>query len=166
MNIDELKVQKEPMNKGCEYGMALLRQSISKLGLARSVVADKNDVVFIGDKVLETAKRCGIHKVSVVETTGDTLVVVKRTDVDSESVKGKELSLVDNLCNIENIDWDAKNVRRALNTYYGFNPLNWGGDACVVQELKITDLIRPEVERKEEKGEKKFIPTDQLSLFD
>ena len=166
MEISELKEQKEPMNAGCNYGNDMLRHSIKKHGLTRSIVADKNNIVFVGDKVFRMAKELGIKKVHVIETTGDTLVVVKRTDVDADSVKGKEIALVDNLTTEENLEWDAENVTKAANTHFGFNPLEWGGDACVVREIRIEDLLKEDVTRVTDKKDKPFVAIQQQSLFE
>lgn len=166
MDINDLRQQPQPMNKGCDYGMDMLMHAIKKHGLARSVVADKNNVVFVGDKVFKAAKQLGINKIHVVETNGDTLVVVKRTDIDSESVKGKDISLVDNLSSQENLEWDSDSVISATNTHFGFNPLEWGGDACVVRETKIEDLLQDTVQKVQGKQDKQFTPSMQQSLFD
>jgi hypothetical protein len=166
MEISDFKQQDAPMNKGCVYGKGILEHAIRKHGLTRSVVSDKNNVIFVGDKVFRLAKELGIKKVQVVETTGDTLVVVKRIDIESESVKGKEISLSDNLTTQENLEWNADNVIKSANTHFGFNPLEWGGDSCVVQETKIEDLLRQDVTKAPIKEEKQFTPTLQQSLFD
>lgn len=162
----ELTKQNKPLNKGCQYGVDLLSQSISELGLARSIVVDKNNVIINGDKVYQVAKQLGIKKAAIIETTGDTLVIVKRIDIDATSKAGLELSLVDNLCAKEGIVWDSNTIIKKTRDNVAFNPKKWGGDECVIQELDIKQLLINNTTTTSQKVEKQFIVDKQLSLFD
>ena len=62
-----------------------MERSLNELGAGRSILIDKNDNIIAGNKTQEAAIKAGITKVRVVETTGDELVAVKRTDVDIDS---------------------------------------------------------------------------------
>lgn len=167
MEINDFKTIERPMNQGCSYGMRMIEHSIGSLGLARSVVADANNVIIVGDKVYRAALAQGIKKVEVVETDGDTLVVVKRTDVRYGDKKSLSLSLVDNLSCLENIEWNADSVQENVNNCFGFNPIEWGGDACLLKPLCITDLLNDDVEIKNKQvNEQQFVPNKQLNLFD
>lgn len=169
MNIEDIKKQEHPMNRGTQFGKNLLKRSLQMLGLTRSIVVDKNDIVLCGDKVLDTARELGIRKVQVVETTGDTLIVVKRTDVDASSRKGLEISLVDNLCSEQNLNWDAKEVIWNSNKNMSFNPiLDWNAKQCVVEELDIEQYLKDGVALANKKDKKTQVLPEhkQLSLFD
>ena len=166
MEINEIIPNTNPMNKGSDYGNDMIFHSIKLLGLGRSIVVDKNNIVISGDKVLNQCKKIGIKKLHVIETTGDTLIVVKRIDVKSTDKTGLLLSLVDNLSNAENLDWNADNVENNMNTNLGFNPIEWGGDACCVKDLEIETLLNENVVKSNPKTPKDFKEPIQLSLFE
>lgn len=48
-----------------------------------------------GNKSQQAAIAAGIKKVRVIETTGDELVAVKRTDVDIDSAEGRKMAYLD-----------------------------------------------------------------------
>ena len=92
-SLDDLTPDDRNMNKHTSYGMSLIEKSIRKHKFGRSILVDKNDRIIGGNGVTETAASIGATKTIVVETTGDELVVVKRTDVDLDSKEGREQQL-------------------------------------------------------------------------
>lgn len=112
-------------NKGTEFGMKMLDQSIDRLGFGRSILLDKDNRIVAGNKTFEKALEKGITKVIVVETTGDQLVAVKRVDTDLDSKDGRELALADNAVAKENLAWD-KEVLERLSTDFGVDRGEWG----------------------------------------
>ena len=44
----------------------------------------------------------------MIETTGDELVAVKRTDVDIDSAEGRKMAYLDNLTTQVNLTWDVR----------------------------------------------------------
>lgn len=113
------------MNKHNQYGMSLLEKSISTLGLGRSILVDKNNRIIAGNGVTETAANLGLEDCIIVETTGDQLVVVKRTDVDLDSKIGRELALADNAIAHVNLEWDVEAVQE-LSDQWNIKPEDWG----------------------------------------
>lgn len=95
-NIKDLEFDNLNFNLGSVQGESLLEKSLSKLGAGRSVLADKNLRIIAGNKTAEKFGELGNQKIIIVETTGDELVVVKRTDIDLDSQEGRELALADN----------------------------------------------------------------------
>ncbi len=93
-------------NKGTERGQGLLEQSFRRFGAGRSILVDKNNKIIGGNKSHEMATQLGMKSL-VVETDGDTLVVVKRKDVDLDTAEGRELALADNRVGEVNLSWDA-----------------------------------------------------------
>lgn len=83
-------------NKGSERGDELLTKSLDTLGAGRSILVDKNNRVIAGNKTLSKFIELGNSDIEIIETTGDKLVVVKRTDIDLDSTAGRELALADN----------------------------------------------------------------------
>ena len=110
-------------NKGNEKGRELIKKSISKLGAGRSILIDKNNRIIAGNKTVENAIASGLIELQIVETTGNKIIAVKRTDIDLDSKKGRELALADNATAKANIEWDAE----ALNEDWSKEELSdWG----------------------------------------
>jgi uncharacterized protein (DUF1330 family) len=94
--ITDLEFDDKNFNLGSEYGTKLLDNSFSKFGAGRSVLVDKNNRLIAGNKSAEMFGQLGNENIIIVETTGDELVVVKRTDIDLDSQQGREMALADN----------------------------------------------------------------------
>ena len=58
-------------------------------------LVDRNGNIIAGNKSQQAAIAAGIKKVRVIETTGDELVAVKRTDVDIDSAEGRKMAYLD-----------------------------------------------------------------------
>lgn len=112
--IDELKFDKKNFNKHTAKGMGLLEKSLSKFGGGRSVLVDKDNNIIAGNGIVEAAASVGLTKTRVIETTGDELVVVKRTDVELDSERGREMALADNATAAADLDWDFENINNEL----------------------------------------------------
>lgn len=94
-------------NKGTARGRSLLEHSFRQLGAGRSILVDKNSVAIAGNKSLEVAAELGLA-VKEVETDGNTLIVVKRTDLDLlTDPKAKELAIADNRTSEVGLEWDG-----------------------------------------------------------
>ena len=91
--IDKLIPDNINANKGTEYGQHLVESSLRQFGAGRSILLDKNNRIIAGNKTIENAAAIGLENVIVIETTGDQIVAVKRTDVDLDSKFGRELML-------------------------------------------------------------------------
>lgn len=111
--LKELAFDDKNINKGSEFGMALLGKSITETGMGRSLLADKNGVLIAGNKTLEAAVAAGIDTVTVVETDGTEIVVVKRTDLDINTPRGIKAKILDNTVSAHNYVEDAQ-VAQAL----------------------------------------------------
>ena len=106
-SIDSLIPDDKNFNKGTEFGDHLMDDSLRKFGLGRSILLDKNDRIIAGNKTTEKAAELGFENVLIVETDGNTLVAVKRKDIDLDSAKGRELALADNATSKANLCFDA-----------------------------------------------------------
>ena len=124
-SLDDLTPDDRNMNKHTSYGMSLIEKSIRKHKFGRSILVDKNDRIIGGNGVTETAASIGATKTIVVETTGDELVVVKRTDVDLDSKEGREMALADNATAVADIEWDAEAVKE-IEGEFEISPEDWG----------------------------------------
>jgi hypothetical protein len=124
-NVEVLIPDNKNFNKHTEYGMHILEESIRKFGLGRSILIDKNNRIIAGNGVVETASQIDLDKVLVVETMGNTLVAVKRTDIDLDSAKGRELALADNATSKANLAWDMDIITEQAERF-AIDPEDWG----------------------------------------
>lgn len=79
--------QHNPRNIG------VIEDSMQTDGVGRSIFVDQNNVTVAGAGALEAAQQAGIKRAAIIETDGDTLVVVKRTLTPEQRTR---LALADN----------------------------------------------------------------------
>lgn len=108
VDISDLIPDDKNFNKGNEFGESLIEKSFNKFGAGRSVLIDKNNRLIAGNKSTEKFSAQGGQKVVIIETDGDTLVAVKRNDIDLDTPEGRELALADNATAKANIVFDAE----------------------------------------------------------
>jgi hypothetical protein len=123
--IDQLIPDDVNFNKGTEYGQSLIEKSLRQFGAGRSILLDKNNRIIAGNKTVENAGQIGLDKVLIVETTGEEIVAVKRTDIDLDTKEGRELALADNATGAANLDWDETALSEATETW-GIDSEGWG----------------------------------------
>ena len=78
-----------------ERNLKLIEKSLKECGAGRSIVADADGVIIGGNATYKTAQKLNIPT-KVIETDGNTLVILKRTDLKTNSKKRKKLALLDN----------------------------------------------------------------------
>lgn len=110
-SIKELKFDDKNFNKHTEFGMSLLEKSLKENGAGRSILIDKDNNIIAGNGIIEAAGQVGLEKVKIVETTGDEIVAVKRTDVSLNSHQGRRMALADNATAKADLEWDEENLR-------------------------------------------------------
>ena len=92
--ISDLITDVNNLNRGSEYGGHLLEKSVEKFGLGRGIVVDINNNIIGGNHISETAFAKGFTDVVFVETTGNTLVVTRRIDVDKTTPEGLQKAII------------------------------------------------------------------------
>ena len=117
-NIKTLIPDDRNFNKGTEMGKRLIEESLRRFGAGRSILLDKNNRIIAGNKTIENAESVGLDNVLIVETDGRQIVAVKRTDIDLDSDKGRELALADNATNQANLLWDEEAIEKAAEAYH------------------------------------------------
>lgn len=127
-SIDSLVPDNLNANKGTEYGQHLIEESLRKFGAGRSILIDKNNRIIAGNKTVENAANVGLENVIVVETDGNHIVAVKRSDIDLDSEKGREMALADNATGSVNLEWDADAIEQITEQWCDINPDDWGID--------------------------------------
>lgn len=170
-NSDENFYLTPSFNKGQIGTDKLLPQAIKKLGCGRSILVDAQNNVICGNGTLKAVVEAGIKKVRVIDTTGDELIVVRRTDVMPDTKKQCDLKLTDNLIASQRLKWDADLVNSTMDKIIAFDVNVWNGQECAVKELNISDLIKDDVDVKDKSAEKSKIKDksgelQQLNLFE
>lgn len=129
INIEELVQDDHNLNKGTQEGQRLMERSFRELGAGRSILVDKDGRIIAGNKSQKAAMAAGIRKVRVIETEGDELIAVKRTDLSLDSKEGRELAYADNLTTQVNLAWDEIELDHLQTEVEGFDTSDWGFDA-------------------------------------
>lgn len=94
MQIKDLKQDKRNYRKHNKQNLDLIKKSVSEVGLGRSVVIDNENEIVCGNGLVSTLDKN--TPIKVIETDGSELVVVKRTDLNTNDEKRKQLAIMDN----------------------------------------------------------------------
>ena len=94
MQIKDLKQDKRNYRNHNERNLNLIKKSVSEVGLGRSVVIDNENEIICGNGLVSTLDKN--TPIKVIETDGSELVVVKRTDLNTNDEKRKQLAIMDN----------------------------------------------------------------------
>ncbi|MDR1348272.1 MAG: hypothetical protein LBJ63_07625, partial [Prevotellaceae bacterium] len=95
MNDEEIKLDPNNYRKHSEQNLSFINKSIVLGGTLRSIATDNDNVIIAGNGVYQEAQKLGIP-CRVIETKGDELIVVKRTDLSTNDEKRKLLAMADN----------------------------------------------------------------------
>ena len=159
IDIQELAQDGHNFNKGNEQGQQLMERSFKELGAGRSILLDRNGNIIAGNKSQKAAIAAGIKKVRVIETTGDELVAVKRTDVDIDSAEGRKMAYLDNLTTQVNLTWDETELEAVQADVEGFEVSDFGFDIADLPQVVMPTGDETEeqaIERKRKEFEEKM----------
>jgi len=131
-SIADLKPDTKNANKGSQRGRGLLEKSLRRYGAGRSVVVDRDGLIIAGNKTIDVAAELDLP-VKVVQTNGEEVVVVQRTDLDIDSEAGRGLAIADNRTSEVSLDWDPETLADLSDTVDLFQ--FWGDD-------ELTELLR------------------------
>lgn len=110
-DIYEFTPDPKNANKGTQRGLKLLQESLSSLGVGRSILLDRNKKIIAGNKTAESAASLGITRALVIPTDGKKLVAVQRTDLDlTKDLEARRLALLDNRVGEMDLSWDAERL--------------------------------------------------------
>lgn len=133
-DIKDLKFDDKNFNQHTKFGMSQLERSLRNYGAGRSILVDKDNNIIAGNGIAEAAGQMGITKTRVIETTGDELVVVKRTDIKLDSKEGREMALADNATSAADLKWDEENIK-SESEKWGIDFDSWGIDLKPFKEI-------------------------------
>jgi hypothetical protein len=111
-DLSDLSPDSRNANRGTKRGRELVSRSLADCGAGRSILADAQGQVIAGNKTLEQAKAINMP-IKVVETNGNELVVVQRTDLDLNDPQGKarKLAYLDNRTSELDLSWDMSKLK-------------------------------------------------------
>jgi hypothetical protein len=91
--------------------LGMVVDALRKVGAARSIVIDEDNVVLAGNGVTEAATAAGITKLQIVDVAGDTLVAVRRRGLSPD--QKRELAIYDNR-SAELAEWNLEQLATDL----------------------------------------------------
>ena len=147
-NISDLRFDDKNFNDHSEYGMSLLEKSLQDFGAGRSILIDKNNNIIAGNGIIEAAGNIGLEDMQIVETTGDKIVAVKRTDIELNSKKGRGLAMADNATSAANLSWNKGNIEE-VSEQFDLDPGEWISDWDKDEAAEVEEDEAPEVNESE-----------------
>jgi len=112
IKLSDLKQDNKNANLGSPRGQTAIETSLQKYGAARSIVVDRDNNILCGNHLAEAASTVGLDEnVIVVETTGNQVVAVKRTDLSIEDSNARELAYADNQSASLSLNWDITQLK-------------------------------------------------------
>jgi DNA modification methylase len=116
VNIRDLRPDPKNLNRGTARGKEAVLSSIEAYGLGRAIVVDRDDQIIAGHTTAACAEAAGLDDAVVVETTGDQLVIVRRTDLSLSADDGRArgLGIADNRSSELGLNWDLKALGEQL----------------------------------------------------
>lgn len=138
----EIKFDKRNYRKHNDKNKNLINKSLKECGAGRSIVIDNEGEIIAGNGIYEQAKKLKIPT-KIIETDGSELVVVKRTDLNTDDEKRKQLAIMDNSTS-DSSEFDSD----SLQADFDFEQLqDWGLDLefeAIDEEKEIVEDEVPE----------------------
>ena len=156
VDIDDLIQDDHNFNKGTEEGARLIERSFKDYGAGRSVLIDKNNRLVGGNKAQKGFKGAGFRKVVIVDSDADTLVAVRRKDVDLDSKEGRDMALLDNLTTQVNLAWDNVELQQVGADVEGFDVGDFGVSAEDIPMIEPKESVSDHTQNEDNDEE----PTD------
>lgn len=94
LKLKDIKFDKHNYRIHSQKNKDLIKKSIEEAGIGRSIVIDAENEIIGGNGIVSQLPKD--TKIKVIETKGDELVVVKRTDLKTNDEKRKKLAILDN----------------------------------------------------------------------
>jgi DNA modification methylase len=114
-------------NKHTAYGMDLLEKSVNKVGIIESITVSNDDKIISGNARHEIIGKNFTKEAIVIETDGTQPIIIKRTDIESDTKQFYEASILANTTSKKNIDFDME-VIDALVEEYDIDVVDLGVD--------------------------------------
>lgn len=139
MEVKDLKFDKRNYRRHNETNQALIKKSINDVGFGRSVVIDAENEIICGNGVVSQVDKK--TPVKVIETDGNELIVVKRTDLKTDDAKRKQLAVMDNSTS-DTSDFDLTLLQEDFTSE---ELQDWGLDVDFAIEEEEKEVVEDEV---------------------
>ena len=150
MQIKDLKQDERNYRNHNERNLNLIKKSVSEVGLGRSVVIDNENEIVCGNGLVSTLDKN--TPIKVIETDGTELVVVKRTDLNTNDEKRKQLAIMDNSTS-DSSEFDLDSLQADFDVE---QLQDWGLDVefeSLEEQEIIEDEVPEEVETRAKLGD-------------
>jgi len=117
IKLNDLKPDSRNHNKHTPQGMALLEKSVEQVGIIESITVSNDDQIISGNARHEVIGRKFDAEPIVVETDGTRPVILKRTDIQSNTPEFYKASILANTTAKKNIDIDLEVVEELAEEY-------------------------------------------------
>ena len=135
-----INFDKRNYRKHSDKNKELINKSLKECGAGRSIVIDNEDNIICGNGIYEQSQKLGL-KTKVIETDGSELVVVKRTDLQTDDDKRKQLAVMDNsTSDSSEFDFELLQEDFEVDTLE-----DWGIDADFEIEEEEKEVVEDEV---------------------
>lgn len=125
-------------NKHTAYGMDLLEKSVNKVGIIESITVSNDDKIISGNARHEVIGKNFTKEALVIETDGTQPIIIKRTDIESDTKQFYEASILANTTSKKNIDFDME-VIDALAVEYDIDVVDLGVDIIDEEHLEAQE---------------------------
>lgn len=129
IKLDSLQKDDKNFNKHTEQGKELLSESIDRVGVIESITISSDDKIISGNARQEVmqSKFEDVEPI-IVETDGTRPVILKRTDIKSNTKEFHEAGLLANTVAKKNINLDLELIEEVMVEEYGLDIEELGVD--------------------------------------
>ena len=129
IKISDLQQDDKNFNKHTDQGKALLSESIDRVGVIESITISSDDKIISGNARQEVMnqKFTDVDPI-IVETDGSRPVILKRTDIKSNTKEFHEAGLLANTVAKKNINLDLELIEEVMVEEYGVDIEELGVD--------------------------------------
>ena len=141
-----IKFDAHNYRKHSDKNKSLINKSLKECGAGRSIVIDNENEIIAGNGIYEQAQKLNIPT-KIIETDGTELVVVKRTDLNTNDEKRKQLAIMDNATS-DSSEFDLDSLQADFDVE---QLQDWGLDVefeSLEEQEIIEDEVPEEVETK------------------
>jgi hypothetical protein len=148
----KIKLDKRNTNLHTPEGMELLDKSVKKVGVIESYTISNDGVVISGNARHEIIKDNFTKEPIVIETDGTEAIIIKRTDIESNTKKFHEASILANTTAHKNYNLDTDLIEEIIEEF-DIDKNEMGIEDVLTDEEKAytTKVDSPIYEPKEEK---------------
>lgn len=137
-HIGQLKPDGQNPRSHNPRNVGLIVDSLHKVGAARSIVIDEDNVILAGNGVIEAAAQAGIENVRVIEANGSEIIAVRRSGLTPEQKTA--LKYFDNQSSAL-ASWDAAQIAADLEAGLDLSGMFYPEELTAILEQAADGII-------------------------